>query len=126
MLGHLTHVTVYVSDQDAALAFYRDTLGCALTSDEQFGPGMRWLTVLPPGGQTNLVLFKAGPTPMGEKTAGGWTGMVLHAPDIDALHADLTARGVKITAGIRDLPWGRDLIFEDPDGNSFNVVQPRG
>jgi predicted enzyme related to lactoylglutathione lyase len=125
MLGHLTHATVYVNDQDAALAFYRDTLGCTVTSDEQFGPGMRWLTVQPAGGQTNLVLFKAGPTPMGEKPAGGWTGMVLHTQDVDALHADLTAKGVKITTGIRDLPWGRDLIFEDPDGNSFNVVQPR-
>jgi len=126
MLGHLTHVTVYVNDQDAARDFYRDRLGFGVTDDAEFGPGMRWLAVLPPGGQTNLVLFKAGPGPMGEKTAGGFSGMVLHTPHIDALHADLTAKGVRITQEIRDLPWGRDLSFEDPDGNGFNVVQPKG
>jgi predicted enzyme related to lactoylglutathione lyase len=126
MLGHLTHVTVYVNDQDQARDFYRDVLGFTVTDDAEFGPGMRWLTVLPPGGQTNLVLFKAGPGPMGDKHAGGYSGMVLHTDSVDQLYADLSAKGVKFTQAPRDLPWGRDVTFEDPDGNAFNVVQPKG
>ncbi|MCC7479364.1 VOC family protein [bacterium] len=124
MLGHVTHVTVYVNDQDAALDFYRDKLGFELVTDSDMQPGMRWLTVRPPGGQAQIVLFKAFDGPMGKKEAGGWTGMVLHCENRDAAHAELLARGVKIAQEPRDLPWGRDFSFEDPDGNMFNVVEP--
>jgi predicted enzyme related to lactoylglutathione lyase len=126
MLNRVTHVTVYVNDQDAALAFYRDTLGFSVTDDAEFGPGMRWLTVQPQGGGVKIVLFKAGPGPKGNQTAGGWSGMVLHTDDRDATHAGLLAKGVKITQEPRELPWGRDFSFADPDGNEFNVVQPGG
>ena len=36
-------VMVPVSDQDAAIAFYTQTLGFALTSDVPFGEGDRWV-----------------------------------------------------------------------------------
>jgi catechol 2,3-dioxygenase-like lactoylglutathione lyase family enzyme len=125
MLGHLTHVTVYVSDQDAAKAFYTETLGFALVEDNTSIPGMRWLSIQPPGGQAQIVLFKAGPGPKGgEAKAGGWTGMVLHCPDLDATYAELKAKGVEFTAEPSDVPWGRHTNLRDPDGNEFNVVQP--
>ena len=47
-----THITIHASflpqdDPDAALAFYRDTLGFELRNDVGYG-GRRWLTVGPP------------------------------------------------------------------------------
>ena len=41
-------IGIYVTDQERALAFYRDTLGFELRNDVGY-QGMRWLTVGPPG-----------------------------------------------------------------------------
>jgi lactoylglutathione lyase len=123
MLRHLTHVTIYVKDQDAALAFYRDMLGFSVSSDEQFGPGMRWLTVRPPGGQTDFALWPEGNSPKGKQAAGGWTGMVLKCDDLDGTYAELSAKGVNFPQPPKDVPWGRDAMLCDPDGNEFNLVQ---
>src|SRR5260370_27728473 len=51
MLNKLTHVNVWVNDQDEALAFYTEKLGMELRDDvtlPELG-GFRWLTVGPPG-----------------------------------------------------------------------------
>src|SRR6516164_2393838 len=50
-------------DPDAALAFYRDTLGFEVRNDVGYG-GVRWITV-GPGGQPrpSLVLYPPGATP---------------------------------------------------------------
>jgi nicotinamidase-related amidase len=37
-------LSLYVKDQDAAIAFYRDTLGFFVAEDLPFGP-MRWITI---------------------------------------------------------------------------------
>lgn len=47
---------VPVADQDAAIAFYTDTLGFDLVADIPFGDGERWVEVAPPDGGTALVL----------------------------------------------------------------------
>lgn len=51
------------NDADAALAFYRDTLGFEVRKDVNYN-GMRWLTVGPAGQpDTCIVLTPAGVTP---------------------------------------------------------------
>ena len=42
-------VFVPVSDQERALAFYRDTLGFEKRADFTYGGGLRWIEVAPPG-----------------------------------------------------------------------------
>ena len=126
MIGHISHATVYVGSQDDAKAYYTGKLGFTETSDVDMGNGIRWLTVLPPGGQTHLVLYLGGDdATKGQKPVGGWTSMVLHCADIDATYKELTANGVNMTEP-SDVPWGRHAMLTDPDGNVFNVVQPRG
>ena len=41
-------VTVYVTDQDKAKAFYSEALGFKVKDDQPYGPGFRWLTVVSP------------------------------------------------------------------------------
>ncbi len=48
-LMHVGRVLVAVSDQDAAIALYTETLGFSLTADVPFGEGERWVEVTPPG-----------------------------------------------------------------------------
>src|SRR4051795_6759508 len=51
MLNRISHTGVWVTDQDEALAFYRDVLGFEVRMDvtiPEFG-NMRWLSVALPG-----------------------------------------------------------------------------
>jgi catechol 2,3-dioxygenase-like lactoylglutathione lyase family enzyme len=122
VITHIHSATVYVADQDAALDFYVNTLGWEKGMDNPMGPDMRWLTVVPPGAVTQLVLalpswYGNDSTP---RVPGGVTGIALIAPDIDATYATLAARGVAFKGPVETMPWGaRATWFSDPDGNEF-------
>ena len=122
MFSHIHSTTIEVSDQDAALDFYVNTLGWEKAMDAAMGPDMRFLTVVPPGATTQLVLghsswFADGPAP----SKGG---ISLVTPDIDATYATLTERGVKFKEPVAVMPWGQKAAwFSDPDGNEFFLVE---
>ena len=62
-MSHVTQlgrVMVPVSDQDAAIAFYKDNLGFELSADVPFGEGDRWVEVTPSAGGASIALVKAG------------------------------------------------------------------
>jgi len=42
----ITSVSLQVADQNRALAFYTDTLGCELRADVELWPGARWVEVV--------------------------------------------------------------------------------
>src|SRR3954463_2048344 len=48
MISKMSHVSIYVLDQDSAYDFYVNKLGFKVHTDAPMGPGMRWLTVTPP------------------------------------------------------------------------------
>ncbi|WP_442852443.1 VOC family protein [Nocardioides sp. Iso805N] len=48
MTTKVLSVTVPVPDQDRALAFYRDVLGCEVRYDGEPWPGARMIEVVPP------------------------------------------------------------------------------
>jgi catechol 2,3-dioxygenase-like lactoylglutathione lyase family enzyme len=118
MITHIHSTTIVVSDQDAALDFYVNTLGWEKAFDNSM-PGMRFLTVVPPGATTQLVLG----LPSwygGERAPGGHTGISLVSNDIDADYEALTARGVKFKDPVSVMPWGQKATwFYDLDGNEF-------
>ena len=64
MIQRLSHVTVWVDDQDAAYDFYVNKLGLEVRTDATMENGFRWLTVGPqsqPGFE--IVLMKIAPGP---------------------------------------------------------------
>jgi catechol 2,3-dioxygenase-like lactoylglutathione lyase family enzyme len=120
MISHIHSATVVVNDQDAALDFYVNTLGWEKGQDNPMGENMRWLTVVPPGAATQIVLAH---TSWGGEVKGGNTGISLVAPDIDATYATLLACGVTFKQPVEQMPWGAKATwFSDPDGNEFFVV----
>jgi catechol 2,3-dioxygenase-like lactoylglutathione lyase family enzyme len=111
-----------VADQDAALAFYTDTLGFELRADMPFGEQgeSRWLEVAPTGSTARLALN----SPMGGATPGG-SSIGVEATDVTAEHARLSAiDGVDVDAELIRAP-GVPLMFSlrDPDGNYVFVVE---
>ncbi|MEU0154131.1 VOC family protein [Micromonospora fulviviridis] len=109
-------ITVSVSDQDRAKAFYADVLGLTVVQDLTMGP-MRWLQVGPEKAATGIVLVP-GRTGFGP---GDLQGVQLETNDLDADCARLRAAGVAVD-GPYDRPWGRDATFVDPDGNGYVLV----
>ncbi len=122
-LTQLATAMFTVRDQDAALAFYVNTLGWEKAMDAMFGPEMRWLTVVPPGATTQLVLAHV--SWGGDGTSpGGHTGISLVTPDIDATYETLSARGVRFKEPVAVMPWGQKATwFYDLDGNEFFLVE---
>ncbi len=117
MLTDITHVTVYVNDQETALDFYTNVLRLEKRTDAPFGEG-RWIVVGIPGSKININLIKG---------YGGWepervgksTGILLGADDVRATIEELRGRGVRITMEPETYEWGTNAMIEDPDGNSF-------
>ena len=55
----------------------------------------------------------------------GYTHMALAVTDVDAVHRELQADGVRITEGPIDFPGARAVFVRDPDGNVVELKGPR-
>ncbi len=111
-------VSVPVSDQDRARAFYTGTLGFELRTENIFGEGMRWIEVAPKGSTTSLSLvtwFEAMPP-------GSLQGLVFAVDDVHATYEELLAKGVPFDFAPREMPGGLQAVFRDPDSNGFVIA----
>jgi uncharacterized glyoxalase superfamily protein PhnB len=123
-------------DPDAALAFYRDTLGFEVRGKVEYG-GMHWITVGPAGQPgTSIVLHPPGADPgitdeerrtIAEMMAKGtYAGINLATPDLDATFERLQANDADIVQEPTDQPWGvRDCAVRDPAGNLIRIQERR-
>jgi len=114
-------VIVPVSDQNRAIEFYLDKLGFEKRTDTPFGNGDRWIEVAPPGAATTVAIVRPRPgEPTGIETRIGFT-----SSDVDADHAELSARGVDVDEAVMRMgdPVPPMFFFRDPDGNSFMIVE---
>ena len=125
------------TDPEAALAFYRDTLGFEVRNDVGYG-GMRWITVGPadqPG--TSIVLYPPEADPgvtdderrtIAEMMAKGtYAGLLLATDDLDATFARLqSADSAEVVQEPTEQPYGvRDCAFRDPAGNLVRIQELR-
>ena len=124
------------TDPEAALAFYRDTLGFEVRNDVGYG-GMRWITVGPadqPG--TSIVLYPPEADPgvtdderrtIAEMMAKGTYGWILLAtPDLEGVFEQVQARDVEVVQEPTDQPYGiRDCAVRDPAGNLIRIQERR-
>ena len=69
MINRLSHATIWVLDQDEALAFYTGKLGFEVRTDQRIDD-FRWVTVGPPGQpDLEIVLLVPGPPMMPPEAA---------------------------------------------------------
>ena len=112
------YVLAFVSDLERSKAFYRDKIGCKLSTDEPRVAGLAF-------GDGYLVLHvdeRAAP----QRVYGGGMTVALQVEDAAAEHARLAKLRVPVSQLI-DQPWGeRNFTFTDPDGYVWLVAQSRG
>ncbi len=126
MFQNIIATELIVRDLAACTAFYRDTLGLPVTESGPdhvtFKVGDLYLFLLETSGAARMMSEE----PL-ELPGGGGSHMLLAArvDDVDALYADLKAKGVRLLRPPTDQPWGfRTAYFADPEGNFWEINQP--
>lgn len=110
-------ISIPVTDQDKAVAFYTEVLGCDLVADTELWPGARLVEVRPPGSAVSLLLLP----PDSEIPVA----IRLGTSDADEAHARITASGI---APLNEEPLRWDGVppmfaFADPDGNALVYLE---
>jgi catechol 2,3-dioxygenase-like lactoylglutathione lyase family enzyme len=134
MIRKMSHATIFVNNQEEALAFYRDKLGFQVHTDAMVGPDFRWLTLHTPDEPNfELVLMeiKAGmlmdePTAnqLREVLAKGVLGAgVFNTDDCRGTYDDLKSKGVEFVSEPAERPYGIEAVFKDNSGNWFSLTQ---
>jgi catechol 2,3-dioxygenase-like lactoylglutathione lyase family enzyme len=123
MLKNLMFVTIYVSDQDRALAFYTEQLGLEMGFDNPTAEG-RFLTVAPSDKSVQIVLWPGNP---GQGPVGVAPGPVFIASDdLRKEFEVLRSRGVEfVEPEPVDYAFGIRATALDPDGNRIELRQPK-
>ncbi len=135
MINALSHATIFVDDQDAALEFYTKKLGFEVRTDAKM-ESFRWLTVGPKDQEgLEIILMAIAPSPMyDEETVeqmkvllakGAFGSGVFRTTDCHATYAELKAAGVEFMSEPQERPYGIEATFRDNSGNWFSLTQPR-
>ena len=133
MTVSISAVHVLVDDPDAALAFYRDTLGLTV-QNEVARDGFRWIT-LATDSQPEVQIVLSQPH-AGRSQEDGDTFAALLAKgelrpvhfrsdDLDATFEKVAgAPGAEVLQEPASQPWGvRDAAVRDPAGNFLRIEQ---
>jgi catechol 2,3-dioxygenase-like lactoylglutathione lyase family enzyme len=136
MIGKLSHVSIFVLDQDSAYDFYVNKLGFNVHTDAAMGPGKRWLTVTPPEQpelEITLMLIDDGMMFTSESAAAmrdlvsqGTFGFgVFECSDLLATYEEMVAKGIEFTKPPTQEFYGFEALFKDDSGNWFSLGQKK-
>ncbi|MBA2610113.1 MAG: VOC family protein [Actinobacteria bacterium] len=121
-------------DPDAAITFYRDTLGFEVRLDVGY-EAMRWITVGPVGQpDTSIVLSPPAADPgvtdderrtiTAMMAKGTYAMLILATNDLDGTFARVVASGAEVVQEPTEQPYGvRDCGFRDPAGNMIKIQE---
>jgi catechol 2,3-dioxygenase-like lactoylglutathione lyase family enzyme len=135
MINRLSHVNVFVLDQDRAKAFYTEKLGFEVRTDTSLD-GFRWLTVGPKAQpDLNILLAKPAPPMFSEEDAdvlrgliakGAMAGGVIETDDCRRTYEELKAKGVTFLQEPAERPYGIEALLRDDSGNWYSLTQRTG
>lgn len=124
MISGITHVTIFVTNQDTALDFWTEKIGFDLHTDAQFGP-LRWLTVNPKGNkylEFSLILIDKDGQALIDAIARNAPVLCLSTLNCNQTYAKLKAKGVVFIDEPKSEEWGVGCTFVDPFGNRFYLT----
>jgi catechol 2,3-dioxygenase-like lactoylglutathione lyase family enzyme len=136
MIQKLSHVTLFVSNQDEAKDFYVNKLGFEVRTDHTMDNGFRWLTV---GARqqpdVEIVLMEPQPGQLLDEEAaqavrmllkkGVLGGGVFQVDDCRKTYEELKQKGVQFAGAPEERFYGVEAIMKDGVGNWFSMTQPK-
>ena len=133
MITKVSHATIYVLDQDAALDFYINKLGFEARMDQTMDKSFRWLTVGPKTQpDLNLILMRVDGPNMKPEVAEALKGVlmqgkmsagVLAVDDCQKTYEELVAKGVEFLQPPAEKFYGVEALMKDNSGNWFSMTQ---
>lgn len=131
-MTRLDLVAMIVREYDPAIDFFVNILGFELTEDmpslTNDGRPKRWVVVRPPGEGTGLLLARADGdhqvAAAGNQFAGR-VGFFLRVDDFDATYQRMVAAGVTFVSVPRVEAYGKVVVFEDLEGNRWDLLGGR-
>jgi lactoylglutathione lyase len=108
MISRVHKIIIPVDDEGRAREFWTSRLGFAVTRDERYGEGQRWIEVAPPNRSLVLVLSRR----HADDPRRDVPPQLPHSPvffdcdDIQETYRELTARGVIFPAAPVRMPFG--------------------
>ncbi|MEO0916514.1 MAG: VOC family protein [Pseudomonadota bacterium] len=125
MPRRIAQFSLLVPDYDPAIAFFTD-IGFELREDTDLGNGKRWVRIGVPGAATEVLLARAvgdrQTSAIGEQ-GGGRVWLFLETEAFDADLDRLRDAGATIEAEPRHETYGRVVVWKDPFGNRWDLIQ---
>ena len=117
-------ITLFVEDLEAAKQFYGRVFGLPVVYEDDnsvvFSFGTTLVNLLKVTAADELI----GPAKVASREAGSRLVFTIQVEDVDAMCAELTARGVELLNGPMDRPWGiRTASFSDPGGHIWEIAK---
>jgi catechol 2,3-dioxygenase-like lactoylglutathione lyase family enzyme len=117
-------ITLFVDDLESARQFYKTVFGLPVVFEDPVSAVFKF-------GSTLVNLLNVSEAPeliqpalVASREAGSRFVLTINVDDVDAMCAQLTARGVKLLNGPMDRPWGvRTASFVDPGGHIWEIAK---
>lgn len=121
--GGITAITLFVEDLEGSRAFYERAFGLPVAYEDDNSAVFRFqntlINLLRSSEAPNLIA----PAVVADPQSGSRFQFTLDVDDVDAMAADLVARGVELLNGPMDRPWGiRTAAFRDPGGHIWEIA----
>ena len=135
MITKITHVTIYVLDQERAYDFYTSKLGFKVVTDVPMPDGDRWITVCTPeqpgfeivlSPVTRGISSKESSDALAVLVAKGTFGVaVFTCKDILATYEEMKTKGVVFTKPPTKEFYAFEALFKDDSGNWFSLGEKK-
>ena len=120
----ISAITLFVEDLESTKEFYGKVFGLPVVFEDNNSTVFKF-------GDTLVNLLKiteakelVEPAKVANREAGSRFVFTITVDDVDAMCAELTARGVKLLNGPMDRPWGiRTASFVDPGGYIWEIAK---
>lgn len=123
--GSISALTLFVDDLAATKAFYSQVFALPILFEDDDSAVFHFDNTM-----INLLASSAAieliePATVASPDAGSRLQLTLNVDDVDAMCAELAARGVELLNGPMDRAWGiRTASFRDPGGHIWEIAQP--
>jgi len=129
----ISHINLFVRDQQVAYDVYVGKLGFKVNTDVRMDNGMRWLTVTPPGNPDIELLLAEPRSPMMTDDvarhirevleADAMPGGVWNTDDCRKAFAEMKAKGFRFLKEPKEEFYGTEALFLDGCGNWYSLTE---
>ncbi len=120
----ISAITLFVEDLETTKQFYLKVFGLPILFEDDNSSVFKFKNTIINLLKTTAVPELIEPASVASQEAGSRAVFTITVDDVDAMCAELTARGVTLLNGPMDRPWGiRTASFRDPGGHIWEIAK---